>query len=66
MLAREIIEDSLLSFLTKESPDYEIDGEEVSRKVINYGYLFFFSFSFVKLLPEFHIQFILFSRFCPR
>lgn len=42
MLAREIIEDSLLSFLTKESPDYEIDGEEVSRKVTNYGYLFFF------------------------
>ncbi|KAG6577169.1 Protein translocase subunit SECA2, chloroplastic, partial [Cucurbita argyrosperma subsp. sororia] len=35
MLAREIIEDSLLSFLTKESPDYEIDGEEVSRKVLS-------------------------------
>lgn len=50
MLAKEIIEDSLLAFLTKESPDYEIDGEEVSRKVIYDGYLIF-----VKLLPELHI-----------
>lgn len=41
MLAKEIMEDSLLSFLTKESLDYEIDGEEVSRKVINYGYVIF-------------------------
>ena len=50
MLAKEIIEDSLLSFLTKESPDYEIDGEELSRKVIYNGY-----FTFVKLMCELRI-----------
>ncbi|PKI42470.1 hypothetical protein CRG98_037143 [Punica granatum] len=33
MLAREIIEDSLLSFLTQELPDFEADGERISEKV---------------------------------
>ncbi|THG12978.1 hypothetical protein TEA_014181 [Camellia sinensis var. sinensis] len=33
MLAKEIIEDSLLSFLTKEAPDFEVDGEPISQKV---------------------------------
>ncbi|XP_022768110.1 protein translocase subunit SECA2, chloroplastic isoform X8 [Durio zibethinus] len=35
MLAREIIEDSLLSFLTREAPNVEIDGMEISRKVLS-------------------------------
>lgn len=34
MLAKEIIEDSLLSFLTKEAPNIEVDGEGGSQKVI--------------------------------
>lgn len=33
MLAKEIIEDSLLSFLTHEGPDFEVDGEPISQKV---------------------------------
>ncbi|KAI3905768.1 hypothetical protein MKW92_000327, partial [Papaver armeniacum] len=32
MLAREVIEDSLLSFLTQEAPDVDIDGEPISQK----------------------------------
>lgn len=32
MLAREVIEDSLLSFLTQEAPDVHIDGEPISQK----------------------------------
>ncbi|CAL5386874.1 unnamed protein product [Camellia sinensis] len=35
MLAKEIIEDSLLSFLTKEAPDFEVDGEPISQKVLS-------------------------------
>lgn len=33
MLATEIIEDSLLSFLTQEAPNVDVDGETVSQKV---------------------------------
>lgn len=33
MLAREIIEDSILSFLTPEDPNIELAGEAVSQKV---------------------------------
>ncbi|OVA05612.1 Protein translocase subunit SecA [Macleaya cordata] len=32
MLAREVIEDSLLSFLTQEAPNVEIDGEPISQQ----------------------------------
>ncbi|KAI3841869.1 hypothetical protein MKW92_038066 [Papaver armeniacum] len=32
MLAREVIEDSLLSFLTQDAPDVDIDGEPISQK----------------------------------
>ncbi|KAF9609777.1 hypothetical protein IFM89_018225 [Coptis chinensis] len=32
MLAKEVMEDSLLSFLTQESPNFEIDGEPISQK----------------------------------
>ncbi|OMP05112.1 Protein translocase subunit SecA [Corchorus olitorius] len=35
MLAREIIEDSLLPFLTRESPNVEVDDMELSRKVLS-------------------------------
>ncbi|XP_015885772.3 protein translocase subunit SECA2, chloroplastic isoform X1 [Ziziphus jujuba] len=35
MLAKEIIEDSLLSFLTKETPNVDVDGEAVSQKVLS-------------------------------
>lgn len=34
MLAKEIVDDSLLSFLTREAPDVDIDGEKISQKVI--------------------------------
>jgi len=34
MLAREIIEDSLLSFLTREDPNVELADEAISQKVI--------------------------------
>ncbi|KAI4337855.1 hypothetical protein L6164_016224 [Bauhinia variegata] len=34
MLAREIIEDSILSFLTQEAPNYELAGETTSQKVL--------------------------------
>ncbi|XP_057974090.1 protein translocase subunit SECA2, chloroplastic isoform X1 [Malania oleifera] len=34
MLAKEVIEDSLLSFMTQESPDAEDDGELASEKVL--------------------------------
>lgn len=34
MLAREIIEDSLLSFLTREDPNVELAGEAISQMVI--------------------------------
>lgn len=34
MLAREIIEDSLLSFLTREASNIELAGETISQKVI--------------------------------
>lgn len=35
MLAKEIIEDSLLSSLTQEVPNIEVDGETISQKVIS-------------------------------
>ncbi|XP_058219645.1 protein translocase subunit SECA2, chloroplastic isoform X2 [Rhododendron vialii] len=35
MLAKEIIEDSLFSFLTHEDPDFEVDGEPISQKVMS-------------------------------
>lgn len=34
MLAREIIEDSVLPFLTREDPNLELAGEAISQKVI--------------------------------
>lgn len=34
MLAREIIEDSLLSFLTREDPNVELADDAVPHKVI--------------------------------
>lgn len=34
MLAKEIIEDSLLSFLSKEASDVEIEEETGSQKVV--------------------------------
>jgi len=34
MLAREIIEDSLLSFLTREDPNAELAEEAISQMVI--------------------------------
>lgn len=34
MLAREIIEDSLLSFIAKEDSNVEADGDIVNQKVI--------------------------------
>lgn len=33
MLAREILQDSVLPFLSKEVPDVDVDDEQVSRKV---------------------------------
>ncbi|KAM5564334.1 protein translocase subunit SECA2, chloroplastic [Rosa sericea] len=35
MLAKEIIEDSLISFLTREAPNIDIDGEAISQKVLS-------------------------------
>ncbi|XP_031281639.1 protein translocase subunit SECA2, chloroplastic isoform X2 [Pistacia vera] len=35
MLAKEIIEDSLLSFLTREAPDFEVDDKAISQKVLS-------------------------------
>ncbi|KAF6170541.1 hypothetical protein GIB67_031949 [Kingdonia uniflora] len=32
ILAKEVMEDSLLSFLTREAPNFEIDGEPLSQK----------------------------------
>ncbi|KAL5714459.1 Protein translocase subunit SA2 [Ranunculus cassubicifolius] len=32
MLAKEVMEDSIISFLTKDSPNVEIDGEPISQK----------------------------------
>jgi preprotein translocase subunit SecA len=37
MLAKEIIEDRLLSSLTREAPNIEVDGETISQKVIHCG-----------------------------
>jgi len=37
MLAKEIIEDQLLSALTREAPNVEVDGGEISKKVIHCG-----------------------------
>ncbi|KAB1220996.1 Protein translocase subunit SECA2, chloroplastic [Morella rubra] len=34
MLAKEILEDSLLSSLTREAPDVEVDDKELSQKVL--------------------------------
>uniref|UniRef100_A0A2C9WER3 chloroplast protein-transporting ATPase n=1 Tax=Manihot esculenta TaxID=3983 RepID=A0A2C9WER3_MANES len=34
MLAKEIVDDSLLSFLTREAPDVDIDDEKISQKVM--------------------------------
>ena len=39
MLANEVIEDSLISFLTQEAPNADIDGEPISQKVL-YGDIF--------------------------
>lgn len=35
MLAKEVLEDSLLSFLTKDAPDVEVYGEPSSEKVLS-------------------------------
>ncbi|KAM7511113.1 hypothetical protein LguiB_009988 [Lonicera macranthoides] len=35
MLAKEVIEDSLLSFMTQDAPDIEVDGEPMSQKVMS-------------------------------
>ncbi|XP_077231655.1 preprotein translocase SecA family protein isoform X2 [Tasmannia lanceolata] len=35
MLAKEIMEDSLLPFLTQEAPNVETDGEPISQKVLS-------------------------------
>ncbi|KAK7835122.1 protein translocase subunit seca2 [Quercus suber] len=35
MLAKEIIEDQLLSALTREAPNVEVDGGEISKKVLS-------------------------------
>ncbi|PQQ02304.1 protein translocase subunit SECA2 chloroplastic isoform X1 [Prunus yedoensis var. nudiflora] len=35
MLAKEIIEDSLISFLTREAPNVDVDGEAISQKVLS-------------------------------
>lgn len=35
MLAKEVIEDSLLSYLTQETPNIEVDGEPLSQKVLS-------------------------------
>ncbi|KAM4077118.1 hypothetical protein ACJW30_12G115200 [Castanea mollissima] len=35
MLAKEIIEDQLLSALTREAPNVEVDGGEISQKVLS-------------------------------
>ncbi|XP_052188248.1 protein translocase subunit SECA2, chloroplastic isoform X2 [Diospyros lotus] len=35
MLAKEIIEDGLLSFLTQDTPNTEVDGEPISQKVLS-------------------------------
>nr|DAD24747.1 TPA_asm: hypothetical protein HUJ06_026211 [Nelumbo nucifera] len=35
MLAKEVIEDSLLSFLTQEAPNVEIDGDPISQKSLS-------------------------------
>ncbi|KAA8528155.1 hypothetical protein F0562_035594 [Nyssa sinensis] len=35
MLAKEVIEDSLLSFLTQDTVDIEVDGEPISQKVLS-------------------------------
>lgn len=37
MLAKEVIEDSLLSFLT-QAPDVEVEGDPTSQKVITFCY----------------------------
>jgi preprotein translocase subunit SecA len=37
MLAKEIIEGRLLSALTREAPNVEVDGEAISQKVIHCG-----------------------------
>lgn len=39
MLAKEVIEDSLISFLTQEAPNIDTDGEPISQKVL-YGRIF--------------------------
>lgn len=39
MLAKEVIEDSLISFLTQEAPNADTDGEPISQKVL-YGDIF--------------------------
>ncbi|KAJ9146254.1 hypothetical protein P3X46_028542 [Hevea brasiliensis] len=35
MLAKEIVDDSLLSFLTREAPDVEVDGQKNFQKVMS-------------------------------
>ena len=34
MLAKEILEDRLLPFMTEGAPNVEVDGEQISRKVM--------------------------------
>lgn len=36
MLAKEVIEDNLLSFMTQEVPNIETYGEPISQKVLDY------------------------------
>ena len=50
MLAKEIIEDSLLSFLTQEAPDFEVDGEPISQQVISSGYCLLLRDMFIFLI----------------
>ena len=35
MLAKEIVEDSILPFLTHEPPDIDMEGESTSHKVVH-------------------------------
>lgn len=34
MLAKEILEESILPFLTQDAPDVDVDGESNSQKVL--------------------------------
>lgn len=43
MLGKEILEDSLLSFLTQELPDIEADGQRTLEKVQQHAHLSLFN-----------------------